>query len=70
MATASESAQATANADTHNDQNENGNGKIVLESVSGRKHVYNVNKPFYGDCRDVDDFTKLNRVGEGTYGVV
>lgn len=26
--------------------------------------------PFYGDCRDVDDFQKLNRVGEGTYGVV
>ncbi|KAI9282498.1 kinase-like domain-containing protein [Umbelopsis sp. AD052] len=26
--------------------------------------------PFYGDCRDVDDFKKLNRVGEGTYGVV
>ncbi|KAI9489946.1 kinase-like domain-containing protein [Zychaea mexicana] len=26
--------------------------------------------PFFGDCRDVDDFQKLNRVGEGTYGVV
>ncbi|PHZ16483.1 cell division protein kinase 10 [Rhizopus microsporus ATCC 52813] len=26
--------------------------------------------PFYGRCRDVEDFEKLNRVGEGTYGVV
>ncbi|KAI7879484.1 Pkinase-domain-containing protein [Lichtheimia hyalospora FSU 10163] len=26
--------------------------------------------PFYGACRDVEDFQKLNRVGEGTYGVV
>lgn len=26
--------------------------------------------PFYGSCRDVEDFEKLNRVGEGTYGVV
>ncbi|KAI9486861.1 MAG: kinase-like domain-containing protein [Benjaminiella poitrasii] len=25
---------------------------------------------FYGNCRDVEDFEKLNRVGEGTYGVV
>ncbi|CAO3638130.1 unnamed protein product [Mucor fragilis] len=26
--------------------------------------------PFFGKCRDVEDFEKLNRVGEGTYGVV
>ena len=26
--------------------------------------------PFLGSCRGVSDFEKLNRVGEGTYGVV
>ncbi|KAI8070722.1 kinase-like domain-containing protein [Gongronella butleri] len=26
--------------------------------------------PFFGDCRDINDFEKINRVGEGTYGVV
>jgi hypothetical protein len=45
-------------------------GRLVLDSVSGRKHTYDLKMPFYGDCRDVDDFKKLNRVGEGTYGVV
>ncbi|KAG2177019.1 hypothetical protein INT43_007673, partial [Umbelopsis isabellina] len=45
-------------------------GKLVLDSVSGRRHTYDTKMPFYGDCRDVDDFKKLNRVGEGTYGVV
>ena len=24
----------------------------------------------YGLCRDVNEFEKLNRVGEGTYGIV
>ena len=24
----------------------------------------------YGACRDVNEFEKLNRVGEGTYGIV
>lgn len=45
-------------------------GKLILDSVSGRRHTYDTKMPFYGDCRDVDDFKKLNRVGEGTYGVV
>jgi hypothetical protein len=65
---ASGPTEATAKPD--NDRHEDNDGKIVLESVSGRKHEYNLNTPFYGDCRDVDDFKKLNRVGEGTYGVV
>lgn len=26
--------------------------------------------PFFGQCRDVEDYEKLNRIGEGTYGVV
>lgn len=52
------------------DQQDDSQDKLVLESVSGRKHNYDMKAPFYGDCRDVDDFKKLNRVGEGTYGVV
>ncbi|KAI8096862.1 kinase-like domain-containing protein [Halteromyces radiatus] len=35
-----------------------------------KKKVYCPDTAFYGDCRDVEDFEKLNRVGEGTYGVV
>ncbi|KAI7871226.1 kinase-like domain-containing protein [Spinellus fusiger] len=41
----------------------------MLMSVRGRKTSFK-EKPFYGECRDVEDFKKLNRVGEGTYGVV
>lgn len=26
--------------------------------------------PFLGNCRSVDEFDKLNRIGEGTYGIV
>jgi serine/threonine protein kinase len=29
-----------------------------------------IRTPFYGSCRKVDDFEKLHRVGEGTYGIV
>ena len=25
---------------------------------------------FFGTCRDVDEFEKIKRVGEGTYGIV
>ncbi|OQR89734.1 hypothetical protein THRCLA_09607 [Thraustotheca clavata] len=36
-----------------------------------KKHDY-VKMPFeaFGSCRDVDEFEKLNRIGEGTYGTV
>ncbi|KAG0167852.1 Cyclin-dependent kinase 10 [Apophysomyces sp. BC1034] len=41
----------------------------ILTSVRGIQVPYK-ETPFYGECRDVEDFQKLNRVGEGTYGVV
>ncbi|KAI7849570.1 kinase-like domain-containing protein [Circinella umbellata] len=41
----------------------------TLTTVRGNTVTYK-ELPFFGDCRDVDDFQKLNRVGEGTYGVV
>ncbi|CDS06724.1 hypothetical protein LRAMOSA09251 [Lichtheimia ramosa] len=40
-----------------------------LLTVRNKSVIYKDN-PFYGACRDVEDFQKLNRVGEGTYGVV
>ncbi|KAI8374191.1 kinase-like domain-containing protein [Radiomyces spectabilis] len=43
--------------------------QTVLTTVKGKQVPYK-EMPFYGDCRDVEDFEKLNRVGEGTYGVV
>ncbi|KAG0743465.1 hypothetical protein G6F57_000729 [Rhizopus arrhizus] len=42
---------------------------IQLTTVKG-KTIECKEMPFYGACRDVEDFEKLNRVGEGTYGVV
>lgn len=42
---------------------------LQLTTVRGRQVKYK-EVPFYGHCRDVDEFEKLNRVGEGTYGVV
>ncbi|GAA5797619.1 kinase-like domain-containing protein [Helicostylum pulchrum] len=42
---------------------------IKLSTVKGTQIECN-ESPFYGNCRDVEDFEKLNRVGEGTYGVV
>ena len=42
---------------------------IKLSTVKGTQ-VECTEAPFYGNCRDVEDFEKLNRVGEGTYGVV
>ncbi|KAL7324606.1 hypothetical protein PS15p_209775 [Mucor circinelloides] len=42
---------------------------IKLTSVKGTT-IDCKESPFFGKCRDVEDFEKLNRVGEGTYGVV
>ncbi|KAL9558070.1 hypothetical protein MBANPS3_001093 [Mucor bainieri] len=42
---------------------------IKLTTVKGTT-VDCKESPFFGKCRDVEDFEKLNRVGEGTYGVV
>lgn len=45
------------------------NRQSKLLTVRNKPVIYK-DLPFYGACRDVDDFQKLNRVGEGTYGVV
>ena len=48
-------------------------------SISKKSCMYDLRtgKPFdipdgdqYGRCRPVTDFEKLNRIGEGTYGIV
>ncbi|KAF9328766.1 Cyclin-dependent kinase 10 [Podila minutissima] len=41
-----------------------------LLSITGRVGTLNREKAFFGTSRIVDDFEKLNKVGEGTYGVV
>ena len=37
-----------------------------LKSALQPKHAFEA----LGACRDVDEFEKLNRIGEGTYGTV
>lgn len=32
--------------------------------------IYFQDKIGYGGCRSVNEFEKMNRVGEGTYGIV
>ncbi|KAF9930669.1 Cyclin-dependent kinase 10 [Linnemannia zychae] len=41
-----------------------------LLSITGRMGHLTPQKSFFGTSRIVDDFEKLNKVGEGTYGVV
>ncbi|KAG0279372.1 Cyclin-dependent kinase 10 [Linnemannia exigua] len=41
-----------------------------LLSITGRMGHLTPQKSFFGTSRVVDDFEKLNKVGEGTYGVV
>jgi serine/threonine protein kinase len=36
----------------------------------GSEHTYEAHFEVLGSCRDVDEFEKLNRIGEGTYGTV
>ncbi|KAI1310817.1 Cyclin-dependent kinase 10 [Mortierella claussenii] len=43
---------------------------LSLLSITGRMGSLTPQKPFFGNSRIVDDFEKLNKVGEGTYGVV
>ncbi|KAI9019066.1 kinase-like domain-containing protein [Hyaloraphidium curvatum] len=48
-------------------------GGLELISVSGARTVFGNpanDKPFLGAARSVDEFQKLNRIGEGTYGIV
>jgi cyclin-dependent kinase 10 len=40
-----------------------------LVSLTGKECHIDTRK-FIGACRSVDEFEKLNRVGEGTYGIV
>ncbi|KAG0233191.1 Cyclin-dependent kinase 10 [Actinomortierella wolfii] len=41
-----------------------------LLSITGKMGILDPKKAFIGQSRVVDDFEKLNKVGEGTYGVV
>ncbi|KAG0005839.1 hypothetical protein BGZ65_010028 [Modicella reniformis] len=43
---------------------------LSLLSITGRMGSLTPQKPFFGNSRVVDDFEKLNKIGEGTYGVV
>ncbi|KAF9574952.1 Cyclin-dependent kinase 10 [Mortierella alpina] len=43
---------------------------LNLLSITGRVGSLTPQKAFFGTSRVVDDFEKLNKVGEGTYGVV
>ncbi|KAF9279292.1 Cyclin-dependent kinase 10 [Mortierella alpina] len=43
---------------------------LNLLSITGRMGSLTPQKAFFGTSRVVDDFEKLNKVGEGTYGVV
>ncbi|KAF9354689.1 NADPH-dependent diflavin oxidoreductase 1 [Mortierella sp. AD094] len=43
---------------------------LSLLSITGRMGSLTPQKPFFGNSRVVEDFEKLNKVGEGTYGVV
>ncbi|OZJ03304.1 hypothetical protein BZG36_02287 [Bifiguratus adelaidae] len=43
---------------------------LSLTSVSGQTIPLSDTKAFYGACRNVADYKRLNRIGEGTYGIV
>ncbi|KAG0256190.1 Cyclin-dependent kinase 10 [Mortierella polycephala] len=43
---------------------------LSLLSITGRIGSLTPQKAFFGTSRVVDDFEKLNKIGEGTYGVV
>ncbi|KAF9196872.1 Cyclin-dependent kinase 10 [Haplosporangium sp. Z 11] len=43
---------------------------LSLLSITGRMGSLTPQKAFFGTSRVVDDFEKLNKIGEGTYGVV
>ncbi|CAO3597758.1 unnamed protein product [Absidia cylindrospora] len=60
---------ANTNINTANTNAEELRQLPMLTSVR-KKQIHYSDTPFYGNCRDVEEFQKLNRVGEGTYGVV
>ncbi|XP_032245649.1 cyclin-dependent kinase 10 isoform X4 [Phoca vitulina] len=45
-------------------------GRQKLRSSRGRRKVSRVTVAKLGRCRSVKEFEKLNRIGEGTYGIV
>jgi serine/threonine protein kinase len=57
---------------------QNTGSRLVLRSVSDSETSFGpASRPansdpglFLGSCRSVDEFQKLNRIGEGTYGIV
>ncbi|KAK9674650.1 Cyclin-dependent kinase 10, partial [Basidiobolus ranarum] len=55
----------SAEKDTHAQTEE----EELLHSVSGISCPLPKSN-YVGSCRSVDEFEKLNRVGEGTYGIV
>ena len=46
------------------------NRGIVLTSIKTLEKITVPQEHCYGSCRPVTEFEKLNRIGEGTYGVV
>lgn len=42
----------------------------IIGGISSRAEPVSVPPSFLGACRSVESFEKLNRVGEGTYGIV
>ncbi|KAF9202263.1 NADPH-dependent diflavin oxidoreductase 1 [Haplosporangium sp. Z 27] len=64
----------TKDKDSQNNDSQAGDGArpdpLSLLSITGRMGSLTPQKPFFGNSRIVDDFEKLNKVGEGTYGVV
>ena len=46
------------------------NQGIVLTSIKTLEKIIVPKEHCYGSCRPVTEFEKLNRIGEGTYGVV
>lgn len=52
-------------ADNHEDEEK----EILLTSFNGTSRTLPLDTVF-GSCKRIGDFVKLNRLGEGTYGVV
>ncbi|KAF9977354.1 Cyclin-dependent kinase 10 [Actinomortierella ambigua] len=67
-ATGSQAAAATGSQESSNILAKQ--DPYSLLSITGKMGVLDPKKAFVGQSRVVDDFEKLNKVGEGTYGIV